>query len=73
MVNPSLVAQLKYQLNFLKTSCTLYDECVTDEAIRIAVIIRVLLRQGIKIDSLLMLMGVYNDIKLISIVVPSDN
>lgn len=73
MVNPSLAAQLKRQLNFLKTSCALYDEGLTDEAIRIAVTIRVLLHQSKKSDSLLTLMGVHDRIKIISIVTPGSH
>lgn len=39
-------AHLRKQLGFLQRSCAAYDEGHTDEAIRIAIVIRILIHQG---------------------------
>ncbi|MDC6118736.1 hypothetical protein PJX95_11800 [Serratia rubidaea] len=58
-------SHLKRQLSFIKRSCDSFDKGYTDEAIRIAVVIRVLLHQTKHSTSLLTHMQA-EDIKLLS-------
>ncbi|MEB6539616.1 hypothetical protein MXM81_11010 [Serratia plymuthica] len=58
-------SHLKSQLSFLERSCSAFDQGYTDEALRIAVVLRVLLHQTKRSTSLLTHMGAEN-IKLLS-------
>ena len=68
MSNPqiNLTVQLRRQLRFIETSCRAYDQGVFDEAVRIAVALRVLFHDTSKSTSLLTHMGKKATIQLLS-------
>ena len=66
-IMPSVLAtQLKRQLVFLRNSAAAYDDGALEEAVRIAVVIRVLCHDTAKSTSLLAHMGLKESIRLVS-------
>lgn len=60
----SLAAHLRRQINYLRRSCELYDAGHLDDALRLAVCIRVLVHDTPKSTSLLTLMGIKSTVRL---------
>jgi hypothetical protein len=60
----SLAAHLRRQINYLRRSCELYDAGHLDDAVRLAVCIRVLIHDTPKSTSLLTLMGIKSKVRL---------
>ncbi len=70
-IMPSVLAtQLKRQLVFLRNSAAAYDDGALEEAVRIAVVIRVLCHDTAKSTSLLAHMGLKESIRLVSTAKP---
>ena len=65
--------QLSRQLDFLERSCTLFDGGYPDEAIRIATTLRVIFHQTHKSESLLNLLGIRDEIRILSTVRQVDD
>jgi hypothetical protein len=59
-----LTLQLKRQVDFIERSCEIFDQGHEDEALRIALSIRVLIHDTNQSKSLLTLLGVKNKIKI---------
>ena len=70
-ITPSVLeTQLKRQLVFLRNSAAAYDDGALEEAVRIAVVIRVLCHDTSKSTSLLAHMGLKESIRLVSTAKP---
>jgi hypothetical protein len=71
----SFEKQLKRQIEFINRSCSLYDQGSKDEAIRIAVAVRVILHDTNASTSLLTHLGKKNSVKILSTIhaVPASN
>ncbi len=65
-------SQLRRQLGFVRTSCTLFDQGYTDEAIRIALGIRVILHDTKSSTSVLKHLRIKDNVTLISTILPNN-